>query len=64
MNVVNEYGEKWNCFTEVVAFCHVMCRYFDRFLLQGVDRNGGYYYTERNTWFREIPILRNALRTS
>ena len=26
-------------FTELVAFCHVTCRYFDRFLLQGVDRN-------------------------
>ena len=39
MNAVNEYGEKQNGFTEVVAFCHVTCRYFDRFLLQGVDRN-------------------------
>ena len=39
MNVVNEYGEKRNGFTEVVAFCHVKCRYFDRFLLQGVDGN-------------------------
>ena len=39
MNVVNEYGEKRNGFTKVVAFCHVTCRYFDRFLLQGVDRN-------------------------
>ena len=39
MNVVNEYGENRNGFTEVVAFCHVTCRYFDRFLLQGVDRN-------------------------
>ena len=39
MNVVNEYGEKRNGFTEVVAFCHVTCRYFNRFLLQGVDRN-------------------------
>ena len=39
MNVVNEYGEKRNGFTEVVAFCHATCRYFDRFLLQGVDRN-------------------------
>ena len=39
MNVVNEYGEKRNGFTEVVAFCHVTCRYFDRFLLQEVDRN-------------------------
>ena len=38
MNVVNQYGEKRNGFTEVVAFCHVTCRYFDRFLLQ-VDRN-------------------------
>ena len=24
---------------EVVAFCHMTCRYFDRFLLQGVDKN-------------------------
>ena len=28
-----------NGFAEVVAFCHVTCRYFDRFLLQGVDKN-------------------------
>ena len=39
MNFVNEFGEKQNGFAEVVAFCHVMCRYFDRFLLQGVDKN-------------------------
>ena len=39
MDVVNEYGEKRNGFAEVVAFCHATCRYFDRFLLQGVDRN-------------------------
>ena len=39
MNVVNQYGEKQNGFTGVVAFCHVTCRYFARFLLQGVDRN-------------------------
>ena len=39
MNIVNAYGEKRNGFTEVVAFCHYTCRYFDRFLLQGVDRN-------------------------
>ena len=39
MNVVNEYGEKQNGFAEVVAFYHVTCRYFDRFLLQEVDRN-------------------------
>ena len=39
MNVVNECGEKRTGFAEVVAFCHVTCRYFDRFLLQGVDRN-------------------------
>ena len=39
MNVVNQYDEKRNGFAEVVAFCHVTCRYFDRFLLQGVDRN-------------------------
>ena len=39
MNVVNQYGEKRNGFAEVVAFCHVTCRYFDRFLLKGVDKN-------------------------
>ena len=47
MNVVNQYGEKYNGFTEVVAFCHMTCRYFDRFLLQGVDRNwrqAGFFY--------------------
>ena len=37
MNIVNEYDEKQNGFAEVAAFCHVTCRYFDRFLLQGVD---------------------------
>ena len=39
MNVANEYTEKRNGFADVVAFCHVTCRYFDRFLLQGVDKN-------------------------
>ena len=39
MNFVNEFGEKRNGFAEVVAFYHVTCRYFDRFLLQGVDKN-------------------------
>ena len=39
MNVANQYGEKRNGYTEVVAFCHVTCRYFDRFLLQRVDKN-------------------------
>ena len=39
MNVVNQYGENWNGFAEVGAFCHITCRYFDRFLLQGVDGN-------------------------
>ena len=39
MNFVNEFGEKRNGFAEVVAFCHVTCRYFDKFLLQGVDKN-------------------------
>ena len=39
MNVVNVYGEKWNGFAEVVAFCHVTSRYFNRFLLQGIDKN-------------------------
>ena len=38
MNIVNQYGEKRNGFAEVAAFCHVTCRYFNRFLLQ-VDRN-------------------------
>ena len=36
---MNEHGEKQNGFAEVVAFCHMTCRYFDRFLLQEVDRN-------------------------
>ena len=39
MNVVNKYGEKQNGFAEVVAFCYMTCRYFDKFLLQGVDKN-------------------------
>ena len=39
MNVVNQYGEKRNGFAEVVVFCQVTYRYFDRFLLQGVDGN-------------------------
>ena len=38
MNVVNQYGENWNGFAEVAAFYHVTCRYFNRFLLQGVNR--------------------------
>ena len=32
MNVVNQYGEKQNGFAEVAAFCHMHCRYFDRFV--------------------------------
>ena len=39
MNVVNECGEKRNGFAEIVVFCHATCRYFGRFLLQGVDKN-------------------------
>ena len=39
MNIVNQYGEKQNRFTEVAAFCYMTCRYFDKFLLKGVDRN-------------------------
>ena len=39
MNIVDQYGEKRNGFVEVAVFCHVTCRYFNRFLLQGVDRN-------------------------
>ena len=39
MNFVNEFSAKRNGFAEVVAFCHVMCMYFDRFLLQGVDKS-------------------------
>ena len=35
----DQYDEKWNGFAEVAAFCHTTCRYFDSFLLQGVDRN-------------------------
>ena len=39
MNVVNQYCENYNGFAEVAVFCHITCRYLDRFLLQGVDRN-------------------------
>ena len=39
MNFVNEFVEKRNGFAEVVALCHVTCKYFDRFLLQRVDKN-------------------------
>ena len=39
MNVVNQYGDTKNGFAEVAAFCHITCSYFDRFLLQGIDRN-------------------------
>ena len=39
MNVVNQYGDKRNGFAELAAFFLMICRYFDRFLLQGVDRN-------------------------
>ena len=30
---------EWNGFAGVVVFYHVTCRYFDKFQLQGVDRN-------------------------
>ena len=36
---MKHYGEKWNGFAEIAAFCHMTCWYFDRFLLQGVDKN-------------------------
>ena len=39
VNIVNQYGDKQNSFAEVAAFCHMACRYFDRFLLQEVDSN-------------------------
>ena len=40
MNVMSQYGDKRNGFVvDVAAFCHMTCRYFDRFLLQGVNRN-------------------------
>ena len=39
MNVVKQYGEKQNGFAGVTAFCHMTWRYFNRFLLQGVNRN-------------------------
>ena len=31
MNVVNQYGEKWNGFSEVAVFCHVTCSYLTDF---------------------------------
>ena len=30
-NVVSQYGNKQNGFVEVAAFCHMTCRYYDRF---------------------------------
>ena len=36
---VKQYGDKRNGFAEVAEFCYVICGYFDRFLLQEVDRN-------------------------
>ena len=39
MNVVNQYVDKQNGFAEVAVLCHVTCKYFERFLLQGVYRN-------------------------
>ena len=39
MNGVNWYGDKRNGFAEVAVFYHVTCRYWTRFLLQGVYRN-------------------------
>ena len=39
MDIVNQCDEKQNGLPEVAAFCQVTCSYFDRFLLQGVDRN-------------------------
>ena len=39
MNIANQYGDKRNGFAENVVFCHVTCKYLDRFLLQGTDRN-------------------------
>ena len=32
MNVVNQYGEKWN-FLQKLQHYHLICRYFDKFLL-------------------------------
>ena len=67
MNVVNKYGERRNGFTEVVAFCHVTCRYFDIFLLQGVDRNWrqAYFLNQARaglrparSWFLKIDPVR------
>ena len=56
MDIVNQYGDKRNGFVEVSAFCQVTCRYFNRFLLQGVERNWRQAYvpflfgTRPNTW--------------
>ena len=51
MNTVNQYGEKRNGFAEVLAFCYVTSRYFDRFLLQ-VDRN-----RRQTCFFYLAPVL-------
>ena len=52
---VNQYGDKRNGFAKVAAFCHVTCRYFDRFLLQGIDRN------QHQAWFLKIVSVRMSV---
>ena len=39
MNVVNQYAEKWNGLAEVAAFCHMICRYFNRFYYKELIEN-------------------------
>ena len=38
-NLLFNYTINWHFQQNFAAFCHMSCRYFDRFLLQGVDRN-------------------------
>ena len=47
MKVENQCCNKRNSLAKVITFCHVICSYFGRFLLQGVNRNwrqSAFYY--------------------
>ena len=58
MNVVNQYGEKQNGFAEIAAFCHMTCRHFDRFLLQGVGAKPAFsIWHWDNNYVRDIGNL-------
>ena len=47
MKVENKYHNNFNGFGKVITFNHMICRYFGKFLLQGVNRScrqSGFFY--------------------